>query len=394
MTDTALGLTDEEFLAKNPDDFLANDKEQETAVEETNEAVEDENTTSDQTDEVEETSTDESAEGSEAQEQTELEPVSEEVSQPKGDTPKEPEPFADSDTTESLDTSKPDSTDTKEDTPETTEFDYESAFKKVTAPFKANGVEMRVETPDDIIRLMQMGANYQKKMSQLKPNLKLIKMLENNELLDEAKLNNLIDLSKKDPQAITKLIQESNVDPLEIDKEATSNYQPNNYSITDKEYNLDRILDDIKETETFTRTIDVLTKEWDSESRTTISDQPEIISIVNEHMLSGVFDQVHTQMQQGKVLGKFKNIPDVEAYRLTAEDMYKNNKLIIPGNSSDKASNVSNESAPKQQEANADRNKKRKAAAPVKQVSSKKSSSTDDFLGLSDEEFMKKYATR
>ena len=109
-------------------------------------------------------------------------------------------------------------------------------------------------------------------------------------------------------------------------------------------------------------------------------------------MLSGVFDQVHAQMQQGKVLGKFKNIPDVEAYRLTAEDMYKNNKLVIPSNNSTKASDVSNESVP-QQEANADRNKKRKAAAPVKQVSSKKGPATDDFLGLSDEDFMKKYAT-
>ena len=51
MTDTALGLTDEEFLAKNPDDFLADDIDQETAIEETNEAVENENTSSDQTDE-------------------------------------------------------------------------------------------------------------------------------------------------------------------------------------------------------------------------------------------------------------------------------------------------------------------------------------------------------
>jgi len=192
MTDTALGLTDEEFLAKNPNDFLADDTEQETAIEETNEAVENENTPSDQTDEGEETSTDETAEGSEAQEQTEVEPISEEVSQSEGDTPRKHEPFSNSEITESLDTSKKDSTDTKEDTPETTEFDYESAFKKVTAPFKANGVDMQVKDPDDVVRLMQMGANYQKKMSQLKPNLKLIKLLENNELLDKSiKLFNL-----------------------------------------------------------------------------------------------------------------------------------------------------------------------------------------------------------
>lgn len=395
MTDTALGLTDEEFLAKNPDEFLADDKEQETVVEETNEAVEDENTTLDQTDEVEETSTDETAEGSEAQEQTEIEPVSEEVSQPKRDTSKEPEPFADSDTTESLDTSKPDSTDTKEDTPETTEFDYESAFKKITAPFKANGVDMQVKNPDDIVRLMQMGANYQKKMSQLKPNLKLIKMLENNELLDEARLNNLIDLSKKDPRAITKLIKESSIDPLEIDQDAPVDYQPTNYSVSDKEYELDRVLDEIKHTKTFDKTIDVLTKEWDADSKTTVSDNPEIISVINTHMSNGIFDQVNAVMERERALGKLAGIPDVEAYRQIIEHMHKSGVIVDKTVSQPKeASNVSNESVPKQQEANADRNKKRKAAAPVKQVSSNKSKSEDDFLGLSDDEFMKKYATR
>jgi hypothetical protein len=386
MTQTSLGLSDKEFLEKDPAEFL--DAVEEETVE--NPVVEEETNTSDQTDDDSDIASTEGV--SEAQEQTEVDPIQDQVSQPFGDTQTEQEPSSDSKTTDSLDTSKKDSTDTAGDTQETIEPDYKSAYEKVTAPFKANGVDMQVKNPDDIVRLMQMGANYQKKMSQLKPNLKLIKMLENNELLDEAKLNNLIDLSKKDPQAITKLIKESTVDPLEIDPEATVNYQPNNYSITDKEYNLDRILDDIKDTPTFNKTIDVLTKEWDPESRSTISDQPEIIAIVNEHMLSGVFEQVHSKMQQEKILGKLQNIPDVEAYRQTAEYMHKNN-ILVTGKSSKsvESSTVSSNSEPKQ--ADVDRDKKRKAAAPVKQTASNKAPADPEFLGLSDEEFMKKYAT-
>ena len=246
MTQTSLGLSDAEFLEKNPAELLA-----ETDEKPADQEIE----SSDQTDEDKVATSEE--EVSEAQEQTEDETVKEEVSQPEGDTQREPEPFADSGTTESLDTSKTDSTDTEGDTPETTEFDYESAYKKVSEPFKANGIDMQVKSPEDIVRLMQMGANYQKKMGKLKPNLKIIKMLENNELLDEAKLNNLIDLSKKDPKAIAKLVKESDVDPLEIDKDAPTEYEPTNYSITDKEYNLDRVLDDIKDTETFNKTINV-----------------------------------------------------------------------------------------------------------------------------------------
>ena len=379
MTQTSLGLSDTEFLEKDPAELLAETDEKPAEQEIKSSGKTDENKVATSEEEV-----------SEAQEQTEVALEEEEVSQPEGDTQTEPEPFADSDTTESLDTSNADSTDTEEDTPETTEFDYESAYKKVSEPFKANGIDMQVKSPEDIIRLMQMGANYQKKMGKLKPNMKIIKMLENNELLDEAKLNNLIDLSKKDPKAIAKLVKESDVDPLEIDKDAPTDYEPTNYSVTDKEYNLDRVLDDIKDTETFNRTINVLTKEWDTESRSVISDQPEIIGIVNAHMANGIYDEVNAVLQQEKALGKLDGIPDVEAYRQVAEYMNKNNMFKQP----EKPVGKSKVSSKTDEKAEADRDKKRKAAAPVKQATVQKSKSDDNFLGLSDEDFMKKYAVR
>ena len=383
MTQTSLGLSDTEFLEKDPAELLAEEATPDTEEKPAEQEIE----SSDKTDEDKVATSEE--EVSEAQEQTESETIKKEVSQPEGDTQTAHEPFSDSDTTESLDTSKEDSTETKGDTPETTEFDYESAYKKVSEPFKANGVDMQVKSPEDIVRLMQMGANYQKKMGKLKPNLKIIKMLENNELLDEAKLNNLIDLSKKDPKAIAKLIKESDVDPLEIDKDAPTEYEPTNYSITDKEYNLDRVLDDIKDTETFNKTINVLTKEWDTESRSVISDQPEIIGIVNAHMANGIYDEVNVVLQQEKALGKLDGIPDVEAFRQVAEHMNKNNMFKQP-----EPVGKSKVSSKTDEKAEADRDKKRKAAAPVKQTTTKKAPTDDNFLGLSDEEFMKKYAVR
>ena len=381
MTQTSLGLSDKEFLEKDPAEFL--DAVEEETVE--NPVVEEETNTSDQTDDESDIASTE--EVSEAQEQTEVEPIQDQVSQPFGDTQTELKTSTDSKTTDSLDTSKKDSTDTAGDTQETIEPNYKSAYEKVTAPFKANGVDMQVKNPDDIVRLMQMGANYQKKMSQLKPNLKLIKMLENNQLLDEAKLNNLIDLSKKDPTAIAKLVKESTVDPLDIDKDVPTEYQATNYSVTDTEYDLDAVLDEIKDTETFTRTINTLTKEWDVDSRNRISKQPEIISIINEHMANGIFDKVNTIVQQEKTLGKLMGISDVDAYRQVAEHL--NNQGAF--NTQEPTSKVSSNSEPKQ--ADVDRDKKRKAAAPVKQTASNKAPADPEFLGLSDDEFMKKYAT-
>jgi len=387
MNQTSLGLSDQEFLEKDPTEFLS-----EESTEESETTLEDsaQDTSSESSDETEATSDTDVEEESDAQEQTEVTTEEDQVSQPVEDTQTEPETSTDSDTTESLDTSKKDSTETKEDTPETTEFDYESAYKKVSSPFKANGTDMQVTDPNDIVRLMQMGANYQKKMSQLKPHLKIVKMLEKNELLDEGKLNNLIDLARKDPKAITKLIQDSDIDPLDIDKDVPNDYQPTNYTLTDKEYNLDAVLDDIKDTETFTKTIDVLTKQWDQQSKITISDTPEIIRIVNSHMASGVFNKVNSVLQQEKALGKLEGIPDVEAYRQIAEHLYQQGVLTGTQTNQTGASKVSSND----KKADADRNKKRKAVAPVKQTTTKKASKEEDFLGLSDEEFMKRYAVR
>ena len=388
MSQTSLGLSDQEFLEKDPAEFLSEEptEESETILEDSAEG-----TSSESSDDIEATSDTDVEEESDAQEQTEVTTEEDKVSQPVEDTQTEPETSTDSDTAESLDTSKKNSSETKEDTPETTEFDYESAYKKVSSPFKANGTDMHVKDPNDIVRLMQMGANYQKKMLQLKPHLKIVKMLEKNELLDEGKLNNLIDLARKDPKAITKLIQDSDIDPLDIDRDVPSDYQPTNHTLTDKEYNLDAVLDEIKDTETFSKTINVLTKEWDQQSKTVISDNPEIIGIVNTHMNNGVFDKVNAVLQQEKTLGKLTGIPDVEAYKQIAEYMYKQGMLTNP---SQEGTTAASQVSSNDDKASADRNKKRKAVAPVKQTTTKKITKDDDFLGLSDDEFMKKYAVR
>ena len=374
MSKTSLGLSDTEFLEKDPAELLAEENEVETNIE---------------TEEPEVPSVEE---GSDAQEQTDVETNQDEVSQPEEDTQPEHEKSTDSDATESLDTSTEDSTDTKEDTPETKEFDYESAYKKVSEPFRANGVDIKVDDPEDIVRLMQMGANYQKKMAQLKPHLKIIKMLENNDLLKPGQLNNLIDVFKKDPKAIAKLVKESTLDPLDIDKDAPSDYEPNDYSVSDGEIELDQVLEDIKDTDTFNRTINVLTKSWDTASKQTISEHPEIIRIINSHMANGVFDKVDAVLQRDKALGKTEGLPDVEAYKQIADYMFKNGELHT--NSPEDKSKVSSKMTEVQEQANADRNKKRKAVAPVKQTTTKKAAPDGDFLGLSDEDFMKKYAVR
>lgn len=385
----ALGLSDEVFMNSSPDDFIADTPAEEETSEETESLDQESEDTEEST---EEPSVGDPDTDSEAQEQTTESDSDEEVSEPEGDTPTEHENSEDEGDEESLDTSN-EKGDTKEDTPDNTEFDYKSAFEEVTKPFKANGVEMQVKDPQDIVRLMQMGANYNKKMAQLKPNLRLVKMLEKANLLDEAKLNNLIDISRKDPAAIAKMVKDSGVDPMEMDTDAADGYRPTDHSVSETEYELDEVLESIKDTPTFDKTIHTLTKEWDTGSRVKINDNPSIIGIINEHMENGVFDKVNEVLQHEKTLGNTGNLSDVDAYYQIAQNMLSKGLLNTQNSPATKEQPAASKVSSDQQKEEAQRKNKRKAAAPNK-AARKQTKSVDDgdLLGLSDDDFMKKFA--
>ena len=388
--ENVLGLSDDEFLKKNPEELSATEDSQESTDTVTTEgdiaddtiSNESDNATGDNQEIVEEDTPEE-----------ELDTLPEDA-QPE-DTQVNTQPFSEDADSESIDAnSNEEDTDTPEDTPqETDSFNYENAYNQITAPFKANGATMQVKSPEDIVRLMQMGAGAQKQMAKLKPNLKLIKMLENNNLLDERRLNNLIDLSKNDSKAIAKLVKDSGVDPEEIDIENANTYQPNNYTVTDSEYELDQILDSIKHTETFDKTIDVLTSEWDDKSKTFVSENPNVIKVINDHMLNGVYDKVNAVMQQEKALGKLSGVTDVDAYKQII-DMLADNGELVDGNQQEPVqSNVANNVTDIGDANSVKRKQNRKAAAPTKQTNTGNKSKQDvNYLTLSDDEFMAKYA--
>ena len=253
-----------------------------------------------------------------------------EGSQGQSADPDDAEPVAEDSTTGNADESSEDVTDAKakgneESTPKQKPVqssegveqpvDYEAAYKQLTAPFKANGREIQVQSVEDAVALMQMGANYNKKMAALKPNLKLMKLLENNGLLNEEKLSFLIDLEKKNPDAISKLIKDSGVDPLDLDASNAGAYKPTRHTVDDRELELDAVLDEIQETPSYTRTLDVVSNQWDASSKNVIANSPQVLKVINSHVQSGVFDLIVKEVEREKMFGRLSGLSDIEAYR-------------------------------------------------------------------------------
>ena len=269
------------------------------------------------------------------------------------------------------------------------DFNYKEGYEKLMAPFKANGKVITPRSPEEAISLMQMGANYTRKMQELKPYRKVMLMLQNNGLMDEEKLSFLIDLDKKNPGAINKLVKDSGIDPLDIDAEKAGEYRPNTYRVDEREMALDTVLEEIQDTTTYTRTLGIVSKEWDGGSKQVIADNPELLKVINDHVARGVYDVIQAEMERERMFGRLSGLTDLEAYRQVGDAIQARggfNHLASPqgGNQPGKPVGV----VPQQKQPDDAKLKDKKRAASSTQ-SGVTSHSAEDFnpLALSDEEF-------
>lgn len=276
-----------------------------------------------------------------------------------------------------------------EEVVKTPQIDYKAEYERLTQPFKANGKEIKVSSVEDAVELMQMGANYSKKMAALKPHLKLIKMLDKHGLMDESKLSYLIDLNGKNPEAIAKLVKDSGLDPMEMDENKADDYKPTSYKVDDREIELDNVLESIKDSPTYQRTISVVSNDWDKVSKEVIANTPQILSVLNAHMESGIYDIIQGELENERTFGRLQGLSDIEAYR------YVGDRIQANGGFSHLAKGQQNQ--PKQNAVSAkpmqvqdDRLKdKKRAAAPSKPAVTTQVAKDFNPLALSDEEFAK-----
>ncbi len=260
--------------------------------------------------------------------------------------------------------------------------DFESEYNKILAPFKANGMDMQVKSPEEAIQLMQMGANYTKKMQGLQPNLKLLKMLEKNELLDESKLNMLINISEGNPEAIQAFVKDKGIELDNFDEDESKEFKPKDYTVSESEVRVAEVLSTIENTPTYARTIDVVGNKWDNSSKQTLSEKPEIIATINEHMSNGIFDKVNNEVARQQTFGGLVGLSDYEAY------MTVGNQIQQAGGFNEAPKPVATTQVPSKPK-DAARSDKRKAASTTKASTAKTQKQDYNPLALSDAEFEK-----
>ena len=280
---------------------------------------------------------------------------------------------------------------------QTEAVNYEDAYKKIMAPFKANGKMVEVRSPEEAVALMQMGANYTRRMQEIAPHRKVLLMLENNNLLDEGKLSYLIDLDKKNPEAIKKLVKDAGIDPLDIDTSAEPAYREGNHRVSDAEAAFRVVLDDLSSNENGKQTLQVINSTWDQASKELLWENPGVMNIINQQREIGVYDRILAEVDRRRTLGQIPgNKPFLKAYQEVGQEMAAANAfgdIVQPAQQQQRepATPVASRAAvPKPAVVNGE---KANAAAPTKAVA-KPAKVVVNPLAMADDDFLKQFQGR
>lgn len=193
----------------------------------------------------------------------------------------------------------------------------------IMGPIKANGSTIELRDVGEAVRLIQMGANYTQKMQEISQHKKTLLMLEKNNLLDEEKLSFLIDLEKRNPEAIKKLMKDGEIDPLDIDVNSDVNYDPSSNLISDTEYQAKVVLEDLKSTPDGMETIRHIADVWDNDSINFMWSNPQAFKLIHEQRLDGTYDKIVQEISRQSVLGALpQGAGFLEMYDLVGRQLF------------------------------------------------------------------------
>lgn len=367
--DQMANMSDDDFLSQAPS-LMSTPESDSTDTDENNEGV----------------TTDENAAQEDTQEATDAE--SEESTQNDVDVPEADEENVDNPDSDDSDNTDEESEEDDDNEDDQTTDDPEDIQKlrddmeKLLSPFAANGTQIKVDSVEEAIDLMRMGANYHKKMHTIKPHMRLLKTLEKNKLLDEDKINFLIDVTSGNKQAISKLMRDASIDPLDLETKEDEDYSPVKHTVSEESVNLDEVLERVQDNPSFKDTMDIVTNQWDSSSKEILVANPTRIETLVAHKANGLFDRINAEVTKQRMLGKLpQSLSDVEAYEKVGMQMMQSEATV-------KDKPKSAQRKPKDSNAVSDR---RKLASPKakKPSTNRTPSSIDELAKLSDEDFLK-----
>merc|ERR1711879_1063460 len=189
------------------------------------------------------------------------------------------------------------------------------------AELPVTGEPFNIRSVEEARQLMQRGLQSASSSGQSPNDVQVLAMLQQQGLHEPEKLGYLLDLAKHDKGAIAKLLHDSGIDPLDLEAEPEA-YTPGDHTPDMRKVALENVVDSIRGSEHYQKTMQVVTQEWDEGSRSIISENPQLLTALNKHISDGTYDTVVQEVQRIRVFGGLQGMSDIEAYRTVGDQLF------------------------------------------------------------------------
>lgn len=214
-------------------------------------------------------------------------------------------------------------------------INYEEFYKEMMSPIKANGKTFSLQSAQEARQLIQMGANYTKKMQEIAPQRKILEYLKQNNLDSEQDILYLVDLAKGNESALQKLIQDkqidiNNISNTEYDDNGNPKpvtYIPSSSMPDDKYMAVDNVMKEIQETPEGYNFIQEVCS-WDSASRAYLYNNPTVLYELQNQKYNGIFNKIAEEVERRKAVGSIPITSSfIEAYAKVGSELYEKGLL-------------------------------------------------------------------
>lgn len=270
-------------------------------------------------------------------------------------------------------------------------IDYEGFYKKVMAPFKANGKLYNLKNADEVISLMQKGVDYTRKTQDISRVKKQIAMLERANLMDENQISFFIDLMSGNQEAIRKLLKDKNIDAFSLpSEEEPINYVEGSHRISTEEMNFSEAVSDISTQDQGTDFLQDVRK-FDKDTQNQLFTNPALLKALFSNKQSGVYDKIVAEVDRLRVLGQIPNdVPFISAYQFVGDSMF--------GNGNQNSRNGYQQPLTRRPATTSTRlnnsNRAKSAGITRSSPSAVNNASLEEILNLDDDEFMKRFGKK
>ena len=145
----------------------------------------------------------------------------------------------------------------------------------------------------------------------------------------------ILTLNDKDvPPAVQRMISDGE---FEINTDDASDYSPKDYRVNEVDEEFKEVVTSFEGSSAYPKLTKLLRSELDQGSYNLLRSNPDQVTKLVEYINDGTYDKVMTEVNRKRVFGEHSNIPDLEAFRLVANEMVENGTLQVKGSTAPKS---------------------------------------------------------